>query len=83
MAMQNWLLLGVFGLGAISLVGFFKTKKSGFGKYTTSALLLILVLTISSALYIGGGLQADVMANVFFALVGFAGGLFTGKDASA
>lgn len=77
---SEWLLIGIFILGTGSLMGFFCTKTSGFGKYTTSALLLILVVTISSLLYVGGKIEGEIMGNIIFAVFGFAGGLFTGKE---
>lgn len=77
---SNLLMIGIFVLGGASLFGFFKTKTSGFGRFTTSTLLIILVLTISGLLYAGGKLENQVMANVLFAVFGFAGGLFTSKD---
>lgn len=80
MTLNEWLTLGIFIIGAGSLVGFFITKTPGFGKYTTSALLLILVVTISSLLYVGGKIEGETMANIIFAVFGFAGGLFTGKN---
>lgn len=80
MATEHWLMLAVFILGSGSLIGFFKTKTSGFGRFTTSTLLVILVLTIASLLFAGGMLEAPVLANVLFAVFGFAGGLFTSKN---
>lgn len=80
MTLNEWLTLGIFIIGAGSLVGFFITKTPGFGKYTTSALLLILVVTISALLYVGGKIEGETMANIIFAVFGFAGGLFTGKN---
>lgn len=77
---DNWLMLAVFIVGAGSLIGFFKTKTEGFGRFTTSVLLIIVVVTIASLLFVGGKLKGDVMANVLFAVFGFAGGLFTSKN---
>lgn len=80
MELNHWLMLGIFILGGASLIGFFKTKTEGFGRFTTSTLLVILVVTISGFLYAGGKLEGQVMANVLFAVFGFAGGLFTSKN---
>ena len=74
-----WLMLAIFVLGAGSLIGFFKTKTAGFGRFITSTLLIILVLTISGLLYAGGKIESQLIANVLFAVFGFAGGLFTSK----
>lgn len=73
-------MIAIFVVGTGSIWGFFKTKTEGFGRFTTSTLLILLVLTISSLLYATGKLQGDVMANVLFAVFGFAGGLFTSKN---
>lgn len=73
-------MLAIFILGSASLIGFFWTKTEGFGRFTTSTLLIILVLIISALLYTGGQLEGQVMANVLFAIFGFAGGLFTSED---
>ena len=81
MTTNEWLMLAIFIFGAGSLFGFFKTKKEGFGRFTTSALLLILVVTVSAMLFAGGKIESAAMINVVFAVFGFAGGLFTGKDA--
>lgn len=80
MDIDCWLMLAVFILGSGSLIGFFVTKTSGFGRFTTSTLLVILVVTVSSLLYAGGKLEGQIMANVLFAVFGFAGGLFTSKN---
>lgn len=80
MTIEHWLMLAIFIIGVGSLIGFFRTKTSGFGRFTTSVLLIILVVTIGSMLYAGGKLDGSVMANVLFAVFGFAGGLFTSKD---
>ncbi len=80
MTMNEWLMLGIFVIGTGALLGFFMTKTEGFGKYTTSALLLILVVTLSALLYVGGKIKSETIANIIFAVFGFAGGLFTGKD---
>ncbi|GAA0567362.1 hypothetical protein ACFQH5_15615 [Halomonas salifodinae] len=80
MDIDFWLLIGIFILGAGSLLGFFFTKTEGFGRFTTSTFLIILVIVISSLLYAAGKLEGQVMANVLFAVFGFAGGLFTSKN---
>lgn len=82
MTINHWLMLAVFVLGAASLIGFFKTKTEGFGRFATSTLLIILVLTIAGLMYSAGQLESQVMANVLFAVFGFAGGLFTSKNSN-
>jgi len=80
MTADHWLMIAIFTIGVGSLVGFFITKTEGFGRFTTSTFLIILVVTISALLYSAGKLEGQVMANVLFAVFGFAGGLFTSKD---
>jgi len=82
MSVDDWMIIMVFVLGGGCLFGFFKTKSQGFGRFTTSALLIILVLVFSALMFAGGKLEGQVMANVLFAVFGFAGGLFTSKDSS-
>ena len=80
MTINEWLMVAIFIIGAGSLLGFFKTKTEGFGRFTTSVLLIIIVVTIASLMYAGGKLDGNVMSNVLFAVFGFAGGLFTSKN---
>jgi len=80
---SSWLVLAVFVIGLVALIGFFVTKTAGFGRFATSAFLLILVLIVSGLLFAAGKLDGAVLANIFFAIVGFAGGLFTQRDAAA
>ena len=75
-----WLLLSIFIVGLVSLIGFFVTKTAGFGRFATSTFLLVLVVVVSALLYAAGKLDGQVLANIFFAVIGFAGGLFTGKE---
>jgi len=78
-----WLLLAVFIIGFAALIGFFVTKTKGFGRFATSTFLLLLVVIVSALLYAAGKLDGQVLANIFFAVIGFAGGLFTAKEAEA
>lgn len=78
-----WLLVALFIVGVVALIGFFATKTKGFGRYATSALLLLLVLVVSTLLFAAGRLEGQILANILFAIIGFAGGLFTGKEPSA
>ncbi|MEI7534487.1 MAG: hypothetical protein WCK57_08965 [Verrucomicrobiae bacterium] len=79
METNDWLLVAVFIIGITALVGFFVTKTEGFGRFTTSTFLLLLVIIISALFYAADKLQSDVLANIIFAVIGFAGGLFTKK----
>lgn len=77
---KDWLLFAVFVMGIVSLIGFFATKTEGFGRFTTSTFLILLVIIISALFYAAERLDSLVFANIFFAVIGFAGGLFTGKE---
>jgi hypothetical protein len=83
MEITNWLLLSIFVVGIAALVGFFITKTKGFGRFATSSFLLLLVIVISSLLFAADKLDGQVLANIFFAVIGFAGGLFTGKESGS
>jgi uncharacterized protein YebE (UPF0316 family) len=67
-------------IGVITLVGFFATKSPGFGKFSTSTLLMLVVVVVTSLLFVADKLDSQIVANIFFAVVGFAGGLFTNKS---
>ena len=75
-----WLLLAVFVVGLVALIGFFATKTMGFGRFATSTFLLVLVVVVSGLLNAANRLDSQVLANIFFAVIGFAGGLFTSKE---
>jgi hypothetical protein len=75
---NDWLFVTVSGFGVVSLIGFFATKTKGFGKYTTATLLLILLLSLSTVLYVAERLEGAVYGHLLFGVLGFAGGLFTG-----
>jgi hypothetical protein len=64
------------------LYGFFKTKTGGFGKYTTSLLLLLFVTYCATIAIIVQKQDWPSFANLLFAVAGFAGGLVTPKTDS-
>ncbi len=70
-----WLGLAIFILGSGAIVGIFMTKTPGFGRFSTSVLLLALALVISALALAFGKIEGTVFANVVFAVAGFAGGL--------
>lgn len=78
-----WLLLAIFIVGMVALIGFFGTKTKGFGRFATSTFLLLLVVIVSALLFAAGKLEESVLANIFFAVIGFAGGLFTARETRA
>ncbi|MEW8252424.1 MAG: hypothetical protein AB2599_08100 [Candidatus Thiodiazotropha sp.] len=80
MTNETWLMLGIFIVGLASLIGFFVTKTKGFGRFATSTFLILVALIVSSLMFSAGKLDGQIMANVLFAVIGFAGGLFTGKE---
>ena len=68
-------------IGAIALVGFFWTKAAGYGKYTTSTLILLVIAILAALLFASGKLEGQVLSNIFLAVAGFAGGLVAaGKE---
>jgi hypothetical protein len=83
MQTNDWLLIAVFVIGVVGLIGFFATKRKGFGKFATSVLLLLLIVIMSGLFYAAGKMQPELLGNIFFAVVGFAGGLFAGKEKSS
>lgn len=76
----NWLLIAIFIIGLTALIGFFVTKTKGFGRFATSAFLLLLVLILTGLFYATDKIPAQLLSNIFFAIIGFAGGLFTSKE---
>lgn len=80
MNIEACLLLAVFLVSIIAMIGFFITKTKGFGRFATSTFLLLLIVIMSTLLFAADRLEGQVLANIFFAVVGFAAGLFTGKE---
>ena len=67
--------LGVLIVFGGTIIGIFRTKTPGFGKYTTSALLLTLILFVAAMAFVHGKVEWTPMANILFAVAGFAGAL--------
>jgi len=80
MDMTLWLTVIISIIGISVLIGFFKTKTNGFGRFTIATLLILLVLIFTSLLYVNSLLDKDIVANVFFTIMGFSGGLFITND---
>lgn len=80
MTANELLLFGLFLLGAGTLFGIFMTKTPGFGRYTTSIILLSLVLVVSAMLLVSGLIESSIFINIAFAVTGFAGGIVTAKE---
>ncbi|WP_297142365.1 hypothetical protein [Thermomonas sp.] len=75
-------LLVVTALSAIALCGFFITKTSGFGRYNTSVLVVILAISFGCIALISGFLPGQAFSGLLMAVVGFAGGMVVGKEQS-
>ncbi len=65
--------------GTIALGGIFFTKTKGFGKYTTSLLLLFIVIFLAAFFLVLDKITPTVFANIAFAVTGFGGGLLSAK----
>ena len=63
----------------VTLLGIFVTKTKGFGKYTSSLLLLVIVLFLAAFFLVLGKIEPSMFANVLFAVAGFGGGLLSAK----
>jgi NADH:ubiquinone oxidoreductase subunit K len=83
MTTNDYLIFSILILGISALVGIFKTKTQGFGRYSTSLLLLTLALFFTALFFAAGKIESNVFANIVFSVAGFAGGLITNnKDSS-
>ena len=83
---QEWVLVSVVAINLVALIGFFFTKQAGFSNSSTSTLLLLLVVGSGGILLASGNLPGElrqVFANIFFAIIGFAGGLFAGRGTAS
>ena len=78
---RNIVPIGVLIVFGGTIVGIFRTKAPGFGKYTTSALLLTLILFVAAMALVQGKVEWTPMANILFAVAGFAGGLIAARGA--
>lgn len=83
MTTNDWLIIGLSILGIAALIGIFLTKTPGFGRYSTSPPLFTLVLFVTALFLAAGKIEGAVLANIAFAVAGFAGELITGKHQSA
>ena len=72
-------LICLSALGIAVIVGIFITKTPGWGRYSTSTLILALALFLSVDLLVIGKVEASVCVNIMFAVVGYAGGLINGN----
>ncbi len=77
---KNIVPLGVLIIFGGTIIGIFRTKTPGFGKYTTSALILTLILFVAAMALVESKVEWTPMANILFAIAGFAGGLITARS---
>lgn len=60
----------------------FHNKTSGFGRYNTSVLVVILAISFGCIALISGFLPGQAFSGLLMAVVGFAGGMVVGKEQS-
>ncbi|QKS29389.1 MAG: hypothetical protein HT579_11015 [Candidatus Accumulibacter similis] len=80
MTNDSLLLIAIFLLGVVVLVGILVTKKPGFGKFTTSTLLLAMVFISAALFFAAGKIDSPLFGQIAFAVLGFAGGLLANKE---
>lgn len=80
MTCDSILLIAILALGIIVIVGILLTKKPGFGKFTTSTLLLAMVFVSAALFFAAGKIDSPLFGQIAFAVLGFAGGLLANKD---
>jgi len=76
---NTWLLIAVSVIGIATLIGFFVTKIEGYGKFTTSIFLMLIVIIFTAIFFAAGKIQLEFFSNILFAVIGYAGGLITSK----
>ncbi len=75
---MHWAAFAVVTLLALgALACFWHTKTDGWGPYTTSTFIIVLVISITAVLAASGLIAGDFLKSVFWAAVGFASGVFT------
>lgn len=69
-------LVGSLALFAcVTVGGIFWTKTKGFGKFSTSLVLLASILFTCAILFAAGKIEGPIFMNIVFAIAGYAGGL--------
>ena len=79
METTTWQIIGLTVFAVATMIGIFVTKTPGFGKYSTSVVLLSVVVFIASFFLLFGLINSQVFVNILFAVAGFAGGLINAK----
>jgi len=72
-----WAAVAVFG---VALGGVFWTKTPGWGRYTSSLLILLLVLFVATLGFLREQVGSAPLLNLLFAIAGYAGGLIGARD---
>lgn len=72
-------IIGLTVFAVATMIGIFITKTPGFGKYSTSVVLLSVVVFVASFFLLFGTISSQVFVNILFAVAGFAGGLINAK----
>lgn len=67
-------------LGLVSLYVYKKTVNGGFGPYNTSTFIIILTITVAGIIGLADGLDNATIGNIFMGVIGFAAGIFAGKN---
>ncbi|MBN8765447.1 MAG: hypothetical protein J0I76_03870 [Thiobacillus sp.] len=83
MTNDSILILAIFVFGIVALIGILVTKKPGFGKFTTSTLLLVMVFVSTALFFAAGKIDSPLFGQIAFAVLGFAGGLLANKEVSS
>ena len=72
--------VAAMGLGALWCCC--RTKTKGWGPYSTSTLIVVLVVSTTAVLSASGLIPGSILADVFLVALGFAGGLIANKIGS-
>ncbi|ODB89637.1 hypothetical protein A3194_10825 [Candidatus Thiodiazotropha endoloripes] len=72
---QVWQLIALAVFATATMIGIFSTKTPGFGKYSTSVVVLCVVVFMASFFLVINQITPQVFSNVLFAVAGYAGGL--------
>lgn len=76
-------IIGLTLFASITMVGIFRTKTPGFGRYSSSLVILLSVVFVASLFLLLDQLTSQIVGNLLFAIAGYAGGLIGGKKAEA
>lgn len=79
MELQVWQIAGLTVFAVATMIGIFTTKTPGFGKYSTSVVLLSVVIFVASFFLLFGLSNLQIFSNILFAVAGYAGGLINAK----